>query len=181
MKAVFDERQWKHDPKHFMANGVVLPNPEQPKRIEVLRGAAEAAGCSFSAPKDNGLGPIAAIHSAEYLVFLETIYARWKRIEGAADEVIPNIHPDRRTASYPRSAVGQAGFHQADTACPIVGRDLGSGLLVRPDRDQRRRHGGGRGTRRLRALPAAGASRIRRSCRRILLLQQLRHCRGAAA
>jgi acetoin utilization deacetylase AcuC-like enzyme len=33
--------------------------------------------------------------------------------------VIPNIHPDRRTASYPKSAVGQAGYHQADTACPI--------------------------------------------------------------
>jgi acetoin utilization deacetylase AcuC-like enzyme len=119
MKAIYDDRQRQHDPKHFMANGVVLPNPEQPARIEVLRGAAEAAGCAFVAPEDNGMGPIAAIHSAEYLVFLETIYPRWKRIEGAAEEVIPNIHPDRRTASYPRSAVGQAGFHQADTACPI--------------------------------------------------------------
>jgi acetoin utilization deacetylase AcuC-like enzyme len=119
MKAIFDDRQRKHDPKHFMANGVVLPNPEQPARIEVLRGAAEAAGCAFTAPQDNGIGPIAAIHSAEYLVFLQTIYTRWKRIEGAAEEVIPNIHPDRRTAGYPRSAVGQAGFHQADTACPI--------------------------------------------------------------
>jgi acetoin utilization deacetylase AcuC-like enzyme len=119
MKAIYDDRQRQHDPKHFMANGVVLPNPEQPARIEVLRGAAEAAGCAFAAPQDNGVGPIAAIHSAEYLVFLETIYPRWKRIEGAAEEVIPNIHPDRRTASYPRSAVGQAGFHQADTACPI--------------------------------------------------------------
>ncbi|MEM6357322.1 MAG: histone deacetylase family protein, partial [Pseudomonadota bacterium] len=32
---------------------------------------------------------------------------------------VPNIHPDRREAGYPRSAVGQAGYHQADTACPI--------------------------------------------------------------
>jgi acetoin utilization deacetylase AcuC-like enzyme len=119
MKAIFDERQWRHDPKHFMANGVALQNPEQPGRIEVLRRAAESGGCVFVAPMDNGAGPIAAIHSAEYLVFLETIHARWKRIDGAGDEVIPNIHPDCRTASYPRSAVGQAGFHQADTACPI--------------------------------------------------------------
>ncbi len=52
--------------------------------------------------------------------FLQTIHERWSRIEGASDEVIPNIHPDRRTASYPRSAVGQAGFHQADTSCPIA-------------------------------------------------------------
>ena len=120
MKAIFDERQWNHDPKHFMANGAILPNPEQPKRIEVMHAGAVAAGCSFEAPKDAGLGPIAALHSAEYLTFLETIYTRWQRIPGAGEEVIPNIHPARRTDGYPKSAVGQAGFHQADTACPIA-------------------------------------------------------------
>jgi len=120
VKAVFDERQWCHDPKHFMANGTRLPNPEQPRRIEVLKAAAEAAGCSFAAPADAGIGPIAAIHTPEYLTFLRNIHTRWRRIEGAADEVIPNIHPANRSDSYPKSAVGQAGFHQADTACPIA-------------------------------------------------------------
>lgn len=120
MKAIFDDRQWAHDPKHFMANGTLYPNPEQPRRIEVLKEGADKADCSFTAPGDHGLGPIAALHSAEYLVFLETIHTRWSRIEDASDEVIPNVHPDRRTASYPRSAVGQAGFHQADTSCPIA-------------------------------------------------------------
>lgn len=120
MKAIFDERQWRHDPKHFMANGTILPNPEQPRRIEVLRAAAAAAGCVFGPPSDAGTGPIAAVHSAEYLAFLKTIHARWRRIEGAGTEVIPNIHPANRSDSYPRSAVGQAGYHQADTACPIA-------------------------------------------------------------
>ncbi|MBC7142541.1 MAG: histone deacetylase family protein, partial [Rhodobacteraceae bacterium] len=120
MKAILDDRQRVHDPKMFMANGVRLPNPEQPARIGVLREGAEAAGCRFEAPSDHGLGPVAALHSPEYLVFLQTIHSRWSRIEGASDEVIPNIHPDRRTASYPRSATGQAGFHQADTSCPIT-------------------------------------------------------------
>jgi len=120
MKAVFDTRQWRHDPQHFMANGAVLPNPEQPRRIEVLRAGAEAAGCVFAAPGDAGLGPIAALHSPEYLTFLQTIHARWRRIPGAGAEVIPNIHPGARTDGYPKSAVGQAGYHQADTACPIA-------------------------------------------------------------
>ena len=120
MQAFFDTRQWAHDPKMFMANGAMSPNPEQPKRIEVLHAAALAADCRFDAPTDHGTGPLAAIHSPEYLHFLRTIHARWSRIDGASDEVIPNIHPDRRSASYPRSAVGQAGYHQADTACPIA-------------------------------------------------------------
>ncbi|SMX48556.1 histone deacetylase family protein [Maliponia aquimaris] len=119
MKAYFDDRQWAHDPQHFMANGAVLPNPEQPERIARLRAGAQAAGCVFEAPEDAGIGPIAAIHTAEYLVFLQTIHTRWSRTEGAGAEVIPNIHPANRTDSYPKSAVGQAGWHQADTACPI--------------------------------------------------------------
>jgi acetoin utilization deacetylase AcuC-like enzyme len=120
MKAVYDERQRAHDPKHFMANGRVSANPEQPQRIEELSRGAKAAGCEFTVPDDHGLGPVAEIHSPEYLTFLETIHARWIRTEGASDEVIPNIHPDRRTVSYPRSATGQSGFHQADTSCPIA-------------------------------------------------------------
>jgi acetoin utilization deacetylase AcuC-like enzyme len=74
----------------------------------------------FEIPPDEGMGPIAALHTAEYIDFLKNIYTRWQRIEGAGDEVIPNIHPANRTDSYPRSAVGQAGYHQADTACPIM-------------------------------------------------------------
>ena len=119
MRAFTDDRQMAHDPKYFMANGAARPSPEVPERIKRLRTGAEAAGCVFEAPEDAGLGPVAAVHTAEYLDFLQNIYARWRRIEGAGEEVIPNIHPASRGDSYPKSAVGQAGYHQADTACPI--------------------------------------------------------------
>lgn len=119
MKAFLDARQAHHDPKHFMAFGAVQPNPEVPARVDILRRGGEAAGCVFEAPEDHGLGPIAAVHTAEYLTFLQNIYARWQRLDGAGAEVIPNIHPANRTDSYPKSATGQAGYHMADTACPI--------------------------------------------------------------
>ncbi|QGX97228.1 histone deacetylase family protein [Roseovarius faecimaris] len=120
MKAFFDTRQRKHDPQHFMANGAIKPNPEQPERINRLLAGAEAAGCVITDPDETGLAPIAAVHTPEYLAFLQTIHARWQRIDGAGPEVIPNIHPARRSDGYPKSAVGQAGYHQADTACPIA-------------------------------------------------------------
>ncbi|MFP7570279.1 histone deacetylase family protein [Marivita sp. S2033] len=120
MKAFFDNRQRNHQPRHFMANGAIRPNPEQAGRIDRLHAGALEAGCDFEAPIDAGIGPIAAIHSPEYLRFLQTIHARWTQIEGSGDEVIPNIHPANRSDSYPKSAVGQAGYHQADTACPIA-------------------------------------------------------------
>lgn len=119
MKALFDDRQRLHDPQHFMANGKTYPSPEAPERIARLMAGAQAAGCQFQAPQDAGLGPIAAIHSAEYLYFLQNIYTRWQRIPDSGPEVIPNIHPASRHDNYPKSALGQAGYHQTDTSCPI--------------------------------------------------------------
>ncbi|MCF4099217.1 histone deacetylase family protein [Maritalea mediterranea] len=119
MKLFFDEAQRLHNPVNFLASGAPQPNPEQPGRVQALLDGAKAAGLTQSTTEDHGMGPIARVHSAEYVHFLQHIYKRWQRIEGGSAEVIPNIHPDRRTVSYPKSAVGQAGFHMADTACPI--------------------------------------------------------------
>lgn len=119
MKAIVDRRQMAHDPKHSLLNGKPIQCREQPERITVLQRAAIAAGCDFSDPTDHGIAPIAAIHTPEYLSFLKTIHRRWSQLDNASDEVIPNVHPTDRTCSYPGSPVGQAGYHQADTACPI--------------------------------------------------------------
>jgi acetoin utilization deacetylase AcuC-like enzyme len=119
MKTFFADEQRRHDPKAFLSSGAPQPNPEKPERVERLLAGAKAAGCAIERPRDYGLGPIAAVHTPEYLEFLQYIFERWQRIEGASAEVIPNIHPLSRTDGYPASAVGQAGYHMADTACPI--------------------------------------------------------------
>jgi acetoin utilization deacetylase AcuC-like enzyme len=119
MKAFFAEEQKRHDPTFFLSSGAPQPNPEQPERVERLLSGARAADLEILRPENHGLGPIAAIHTPEYIDFLKRIYERWRRIEGASAEVIPNIHPIARTGSYPASAVGQAGYHMADTSCPI--------------------------------------------------------------
>jgi len=119
LKAFYADEQKRHDPKAFLSSGAPQPNPEQPERVERLLAGARAAGCTIERPGNFGLSPIAAIHSPEYIDFLQHIYARWRRIESASEEVIPNIHPIARGGSYPASAVGQAGYHMADTACPI--------------------------------------------------------------
>jgi acetoin utilization deacetylase AcuC-like enzyme len=119
MKAFFADEQRRHDPKSFLSSGAPKPNPEVPERVERLLAGTKAAGCSVERPKEFGLGPIAAIHTAEYIEFLKHIFERWRRIEGASTEVIPNIHPISRDGARPASAVGQAGYHMADTSCPI--------------------------------------------------------------
>lgn len=120
MKVFVDQRrQSQHNPSGFLVNGVMQPNPEKPERIERLLAGVTAGGHEVHPPQDHGLAPIAAVHTPTYLKFLSTVYARWQRIPDAAPEIFPNVHPDRRTASYPLSAVAQAGFHVADMSCPI--------------------------------------------------------------
>jgi acetoin utilization deacetylase AcuC-like enzyme len=120
MEVVFAEAQLKHDPSAFIVAGERRPNPEVPERAARLLEAALKAGCRPVEPADHGRGPLASVHSAEYLGFLEGIHARWLEIPGAAPEVLPNVHPERRDGPYPIAPVGQAGYHQADTACPIA-------------------------------------------------------------
>ena len=119
MKTFYAEEQKRHDPKAFLSMGAQKPNPEKPERVERLLLGARAAGSSIHRPANYGLGPIATVHTPEYIDFLTHIFERWQRMEGASAEVIPNIHPIARNGTYPAGAAGQAGYHMADTACPI--------------------------------------------------------------
>jgi len=114
----FDQQQ-QHDPQTFISNGHFQPCQEVPQRLNVLIDAATSGGLHVVEPADHGLAPIAAVHTPEYLQFLSSIHQRWQQIEGSSDEVIPGIQPNRQDFSYPESPVGQAGYHMADTACPI--------------------------------------------------------------
>lgn len=119
MITVFDDAQRTHDPKFFLSSGAPQPCPEQPARIDALLSGVRRLGGPVVTPANHGIDPIRAVHPDRYLTFLQTIYDRWTRIEDASSEVIPNIHPANRTDGYPKSAVGQAGYHMTDTSCPI--------------------------------------------------------------
>lgn len=121
MKAFFAQEQARHNPAGFLQRGVRKPNPERPERTERLLAGARAAGCSVERPGDFGLALIARVHTPEYLEFLQSVHGRWQEMGEASGEVIPNVHPVRQpNSSYPASAVGQAGYHMADTSCPIT-------------------------------------------------------------
>jgi len=119
MQIVYADSHHAHRPKTFLVAGAPRPCPEVPERADCLCEAISAAGHVIVAPPDYGAAPRETVHTSQYLTFLETIHARWSLIAGASDEVLPNVHPVRRSAGYPDSAAGQAGYHMADMACPI--------------------------------------------------------------
>ena len=128
MITVFDDAQRAHDPQFFLSSGAAQPCPEKPARIDALLGAVRRMALPVVQAPSLDMGAVRAVHPDRYLTFLENIHTRWQRIAGASAEVIPNIHPDSREAGYPKSAVGQAGFHMTDTSCPISAQTWGAAL-----------------------------------------------------
>jgi acetoin utilization deacetylase AcuC-like enzyme len=74
--------------------------------------------------------PLEAVHSCEYLDFLETAYASWRQLDvpgvEPGIEVLPNLSPYySATPGIPRppcpatSLIARAGYYVGDLACPI--------------------------------------------------------------
>ena len=119
MKIIYSEKHAAHDPQTFFVRGTKQRSAEQPERATRLLAAATAARHEVLGPKAYGNAPASTVHTPQYLDFLQTIAHEWAKLPNASAEVVPNVHPARYAATYPRALAGRAGWHQADLACPI--------------------------------------------------------------
>jgi acetoin utilization deacetylase AcuC-like enzyme len=119
MKIVYSDKHAAHDPQTFFVRGVKQRSAEQPERATRLLSAAKEVGHEIHTPRSYGVAPAAAVHTPQYLDFLQTIARDWAKLPNASAEVVPNAHPARYAGTYPRALAGRAGWHQADLACPI--------------------------------------------------------------
>ncbi len=119
MKAVFDVAHIDHDPQFFLQRGKVRRTTEVPERADQLLAGLKTGHHDIRPPERFGLGPVSAVHTPEYLSFMAESYEAWTALGDSGPEIIPNIHPSRYPPTYPTSVVGRAGWHMADTACPI--------------------------------------------------------------
>lgn len=119
MKAAYHNDQALHDPNFFLIRGQVSESKEKPERADRLKAGLDRVGIPLVMAQDYGGGPQAAIHTPEFLNFLRTAHQEWQGLDSPSAEVVPNVHPSRFPATYPTHIVGRAGWHMADTACPI--------------------------------------------------------------
>ncbi|HJQ59553.1 MAG TPA: histone deacetylase family protein [Vineibacter sp.] len=119
MKVVYSDKHAQHDPSYFLVRGQRQKSAEQPARADQLLAAARAGGHTIVPPASSGLAPVLAVHTPDYVDFLQVAQREWQKLDGAGAEVVPGAHPVRHGGTYPRSIVGRAGWHQVDGACPI--------------------------------------------------------------
>lgn len=120
MHIIYSHEHRQHDPQQFIVRGQLKRSNEQPERAEILHRAAAQAGHHMVLAEDFGCSPRAAIHTPQYLHFLETVWERWQALTDASKEVMPNVFPfPGQPFTYPDHLVGQVGYHMGDCACSI--------------------------------------------------------------
>ncbi|WP_417694631.1 histone deacetylase family protein [Roseibium sp.] len=119
MKAIFDERQLKHNPERYFRRGAYIPHPEQPERAILIRDMLVKNGFAIDTPSDYGVEPIKAVHDPAYVDFWKDAHARWRAEAGDA-EAIPTYHPGRRAGRPSSSIYGQLGWWATDTSVPLT-------------------------------------------------------------
>jgi acetoin utilization deacetylase AcuC-like enzyme len=77
MPVVWSDRHRGHAPHGGYWLGVREPGDEEPERGDLLRDGLAAAGAQVVSPPDFGLGPIAAVHDADFVDFMSRAYRSW--------------------------------------------------------------------------------------------------------
>lgn len=111
----------RHDPPHEFLEGRLIPYSESPARARIILEALQQAGIGpVVEPGDFGLAPILAVHSAEYVEHMGTIYPRWCAVGGAPEAALPDVMPTRPYARRSPSPLAEVGYFAFDISAPIV-------------------------------------------------------------
>ena len=120
MLVVRDDAHLAHQPEEIISRGRPIPHVEIARRAAELETAATAGGHELAKPAEHGLDPVAAVHDAGYLRFLETAWTRWQALPDAPPHVHPHAQPNRRMSGLPEGIIGQAGYYIATNSAPIA-------------------------------------------------------------
>jgi acetoin utilization deacetylase AcuC-like enzyme len=86
------DRHRLHDPEHEIEASGLQPPFEHPGRAEAIRAALAAdGGFAIAEPPSAGVAPIAAVHDAGLLRFLESAWGDYQRDVRAVHDVVPDV------------------------------------------------------------------------------------------
>lgn len=120
MKAVFSAAQLAHVPTRVLSVGNIIDSVEQPERARRLLEGARQADAQICAARAYGADDFAAIHTQEYLRFLEQGFAEWRKLPGAGPEMTPSLRPLVQPLVDSPHIMARAGRHLMDFQCPVL-------------------------------------------------------------
>lgn len=108
-----------HAPPLFFRRGKLIAAPESPERYSLMLKTIRSAGHQVREAPDHGLTPIAAIHDAAYLEFLQSAWSRRAELDPNAEELLTTQFARVQMHQRSNGLINQLGVHTADTSTPI--------------------------------------------------------------
>ena len=122
MKTVYSPTHLLHAPAKEFLDGELVDVFEKPSRAELILSALQRANLGeIIAPDDFGMPPIQAVHTPDYLEFLQTAFARWIADGRSSNGVFPDTFYKAPFQHRPTKIGAQAGIYIMDMSAPIVG------------------------------------------------------------
>lgn len=127
MRAFYHPDQAVHDPKQFMRFGRIVAPRDLPARTASLLDALARHGIVPERPATHGMAPVLAVHTPDFVRFLETAWARWRELPDPGPEVWSNTFPywsgrpedSARPPCRATGIIGQAGWYLGDLSVPM--------------------------------------------------------------
>jgi acetoin utilization deacetylase AcuC-like enzyme len=112
MKTIYSEQHRLRDAKTELYGGKLVQPFERPSRADMIIKAIRESGLGeISDPDVFSLDPVLAVHDADFVAFLETVWKEWQK-KGYPGEVIANVWPARRMqCRVPRDIEGKVGYY----------------------------------------------------------------------
>jgi acetoin utilization deacetylase AcuC-like enzyme len=134
MKTVYNAAHAAHAPTHEFFRGRLVPAFETPARadflVAALQGTPHAAAPSpdgFIAPREFGLAPLARVHDAAYLGFVQGAWGEWAAEAAAAGNSDPGAAfpavwpvPGMRRDVVPTNFAARMGLYSMDSGTPLT-------------------------------------------------------------
>jgi acetoin utilization deacetylase AcuC-like enzyme len=121
MKTIFHPAQLQHNPAKEFLDGEWVDYLESVRRPQMILAAIEQMQLGeVVAPDDFGLTPIQAVHTPDYLDFLQTAYARWIAEGRSASGVYPDTFFKPAFLHRPVKIGALAGLYTFDMSTVIV-------------------------------------------------------------
>ncbi len=121
MITLYSETHQKHNPPMEFLNGTLIPYYETPERIRIILESISDHGLGpIQSPEPFDLKWIEAIHTNEYMSFLNQGYRKWVEAGGDPNGIFPSALAVRHMNRKTDNPLASPGYYFFDLSAPIV-------------------------------------------------------------
>lgn len=121
MRIFYSPKHLLHDTRQVFNQGALFVIEEIPERAEIIRKAIEKANLGpIIQPEDHGLKFIQAVHTADFLEFLQHGYQQAAQFRGKEQPLFPETFATRAVRRPSTHPIAKAGYYCFGTYSPIL-------------------------------------------------------------